>query len=629
MDATVSPVKRFTRYEIVRKLGRSMTDVYLAFDSRLDRLVILKIIEQSGDDLTRSIIEAERRGAQIQSELHRVDSRILEIYECGDAENCFFVSMEYFEGHNIADLLRRERRLEPKRAARYAAEVCSQLGRLHSFVSDVDGKRRAVIHGDIKPSNIQIGANDEVRLLDFGISKVITYTRSLTQHNLGSPTYCSPERLAKGQVDPQADLWALAVSLYEMIAGSPPYQAEDTRKLEILIESKRAPRALPESCPRALAAIATKALSGEVDRRYQSAADFENDLRAFLAGKNGAAFEERPSWQGNTTIQKPRLGAVQTRLKRRLIPQNIGRIATRVDWIRWSAVLSGVAAVFLLAYLTGRMRDQFFPTHPPFEFSHASDAAIDAEWRRYVDLRQHDRFLGRFSPAYLRARELKAAFVAGADETLEGYRNSADASLDDFDWDRAKLLLRHAVELDPNDRSVAGKLDLVEGYRILLRSPKLPRAAQSEARFRRAAANLPRSPDPHLALARLYVYSYENIGRAIAEVQTAERLGFRPGPRETEEQADGYLLRAEVELRQAQKAALHDQADKSRWIRLSHADLNRSRDLYEPIAGYSRVSDDNARLERDEEKLQQLEKPPARKTARLRAGKSKGSVRWR
>ena len=188
---------------------------------------------------------------EIQKRLREVDSRILEVYDYGDANGCFFVAMEYVEGRSIADIIQTEKRLDPSRAARYARDVCNQLQPLHSYLTEIDGRKRAVVHADIKPSNIQIGTNDQVRLLDFGIAKAITFTHNLTHHNLGSPSYCSPERLLKGQVDPHVDLWAVGVSLYEMVAGSPPYQAQTTRKLENLIQSRRPPRALPANCPAA------------------------------------------------------------------------------------------------------------------------------------------------------------------------------------------------------------------------------------------------------------------------------------------------------------------------------------------------------------------------------------------
>ena len=140
--------------------------------------------------------------------------------------------------------------------------MLSQLERMHAFKSDFDGKMRAVVHGDIKPSNIQIGANDQARLVDFGIAKVITSTHHLTHHNLGSPIYCSPERLEKSQVDRHADLWGVGVSLYEMVSGTLPYHALSTRKLENLIQSRRPPRDLPSGCPAGLRAIILKALGG-------------------------------------------------------------------------------------------------------------------------------------------------------------------------------------------------------------------------------------------------------------------------------------------------------------------------------------------------------------------------------
>ena len=194
----MTPAAHFTqfgKYEIIRKLGRSMTDVYLALDPEANRRVVLKIVEQCKDLYTELVVDAERRGAQIQQQLHAIDSRILEVYEYGDRNGCFFVAMQYAEGRSLAEVLQRETRLDPDRAAQYAAAVCSQLATLHSFQTDLDGQRRAVVHGDIKPSNIQIGSGGEVSLLDFGIAKAISATRNLTQHNLGSPAYCSPERI--------------------------------------------------------------------------------------------------------------------------------------------------------------------------------------------------------------------------------------------------------------------------------------------------------------------------------------------------------------------------------------------------------------------------------------------------
>ena len=222
--------RQFGAYEVIRKLARGMTDVYLAFDTSANRHAVLKIVEESPDPLTQLVIEAERRGADLQKQLHDADARVIEVYEYGHLDGFFFVSMQYIEGRTVAEILKQEGRIEPARAARFTVEILSQLDKLHSFQATIDGQRRSVVHGDIKPSNIQIGANDEVRLLDFGIAKALTFTHSRTHLGLGSPSYCSPERLSRGQVDRHADLWAVGVTLYEMVSGVPPYQAQDTQE---------------------------------------------------------------------------------------------------------------------------------------------------------------------------------------------------------------------------------------------------------------------------------------------------------------------------------------------------------------------------------------------------------------
>src|SRR5512142_1309145 len=95
--------KQFGRYEIIRKLGRSMTDVYLALDPDTNLRVVLKIVEDSHDAYTQLDLEAEKRGAAIQKQLHALDPRILEVYDYGEQNGCFFVAMEYVEGKSLAE----------------------------------------------------------------------------------------------------------------------------------------------------------------------------------------------------------------------------------------------------------------------------------------------------------------------------------------------------------------------------------------------------------------------------------------------------------------------------------------------------------------------------------------------
>ena len=620
--------KQFGRYEILSKLGRGMTDVYLANDPDVNRRTVLKIVEQSADPWTQIVLDAERRGAEIQKQLHEVDPRFLEVYDSGDRSGCYYIAMQYVEGRSLAEILQTERRVDPLRAAEYAAEVANQLEKLHSFQIEIEGRKRAVVHGDIKPGNIQIGPSGDVRLLDFGISKAITFTHHLTYHNLGSPSYCSPERLRRAQVDPHSDLWALGATLYEMVAGVPPYQAQSTQKLEELIRSKRPPRALPDDCPAPLKAIIRKTLAGEIENRYPTAASLEQDLRAFLAGRpTQAGSEKQRAWEVNPTVEKDRTSP-RTALKK--VPELAERMRgalpyLKKTWVPIAAIGVGLLIGALLYIETGfayRFWVDSRPLRGNRDYTHSSIAEIDADWKLYNQLRQRNLPLGRYSPVGWLKEPLRAGLLTAADDVIEQYRNSANPSAADFDWRKAQVCLTHALELDGASGMAKGKLALCNGYLALLAKPQS--TIQAKASFEEAARYLPRSADPHLALARLYVYNFRNVGGALAELSVAERFGFKPGPRETEQQADGYLFRAEQELQQAEKAKPASPEATKRASRVQ-GDLQRAAALYEPIEGFSGVESNLERLYADRAKLESVQarneraSAPRKPNRRLRA----------
>lgn len=607
---------RFGKYEITRKLSRSMTDVYLARDTESPRPVVLKLIEHSHDDYTQTVIEAERRGALLQKQLHVLDRRILEIYEFGEQDDCFFVAMEYFEGRTLAEILQAERALDGKRAARYAAEICSQLRTLHSFVSDMGGHKTAVVHGDVKPSNVQISARDELRLLDFGIAKMITSTHILTHHNLGSPSYCSPERISKSQVDQHADLWALGVSLYEMVAGMPPYQAQDTRRLENLIQSRRPPRALPGNCPTALKSIIAKSLAADIARRYDSAQAFESDLHAFMKGQTAAAeTEQTAAWDANATVvrngTRPANGAPT-----KPVIKSVAKPAP-AKTRKWHE-LSNVAIALLAGILAGLLI--FFPVTYCYRFwtsaaklrvakdyAHQSVQVITADWALYQQLKTRGGLLIHLVPIADLDALVRNNLLNAADNILDQFRGSTDVQLKDFDWAKARLCLQKALEIDSNDVKTKGKLALVNGYAALARNMSPASAAAGIKNFRLAASYLPHSPDPHLASARVYVTSFHNVGQAVAELHQAEQLGYKLGARETEEEADGYLYRAEAELAKAKKLPASAAGERRKWLDLAGDDMDRARNLYEPIAGFSNVSTALDQLQQDQSEQVKLE----------------------
>jgi serine/threonine protein kinase len=315
-----SPV-RVGRYDILRRLGKGMTDVYLALDAVENRRVALKLAPLEGDAMNRLVLEAERRGAAIQKQLQIIDPRMVEVYETGETDGFFYVAMQYVEGRTLAEVLRSERIIDPVRAAAIALELCEQLDKFHSAAA-------AVVHGDVKPSNIHLGHHDTVRLLDFGIAKTLRAGREATDHGFGSPGYCSPERLERSEVNHQADLWAVGATLYEMLCGTPPYQAEDTKRLEAVIRSKRPPRALPASVPRSIRMVTAKALAPNPAQRYASARAFQADLQAFLEQRPTAAERER---KAGHTIEAARAAIRKaTQTIRRVRPSV--QVASAMGW---------------------------------------------------------------------------------------------------------------------------------------------------------------------------------------------------------------------------------------------------------------------------------------------------------
>lgn len=624
MTSAVAPhFRTFGRYEIVRKLGRSMSDVYLARDPIIGRLVVLKIVEQCSNAWSDAIAEAERRGAAIQQQLHAIDHRVLEIYDVGEQNGSFYVAMQYAEGRSVAELIAEKGRLNPGQAAQIAAEICSQLVSLHSFEAEIDGRKRAVVHGDIKPSNIQIGADGEVCLLDFGIAKAISATRKLTHHDLGSPAYCSPERLNTSLVDPQADLWAVAVSLYEMIAGIPPYQAQTTRKLESVIQSRRPPRALPSECPRPLRGIIQKGLAADPALRYQSAQDFENDLRSFLARKPASAEHElEHRWSANATVERPRIIEYSSRHH---MPERLRVILSTLQSAQGS-LLAGVLTglfVFVPALQVYRVWSDSEPLRQGRDYIHAGEHVIDSDMALLARFESDYKWLGDLSPGRTFRKTLGVGLVAAADSQFTGYRTRATTTLDEWDWPDARACLQRALLLSPSDASVRGRLALADAYRQLLAGAQ---ASDVFPKLTVASSLLPSWPDPHLALARFYIYRQKNLGLAIAEFRTAEKLGYSTGPREWEQEGDGYLARVEKTWTDLRHAGSRE--NQHRLTTLLSRDAARARQYYEPIIGFGNVSRSLTRLERIEDDARDL--PAAPSQARVGSARHLRKVRtWR
>jgi tetratricopeptide (TPR) repeat protein len=431
-----------------------------------------------------------------------------------------------------------------------------------------------------------------VRLLDFGIAKTLRPGRDATAHNFGSPGYCSPERLLRSEVDQQSDLWAVGATLYEMLAGVPPYQAQDTRKLEALIRARRPPRALPATVPKALRLIVSKSLAGEEARRYRSAIEFMADLQAFLSRRiTLAEMERRAGWNPNATME-----AARAALKKatRTVKQ-AGRRWRLIGAFGWFA--AGMA--LWIAGALGWQSWQSLQVQP---------VAAKPNPRKPVVVKPIA--LEKPAPPPAPPIDWRLHSIADADAILAAYRTTSDPVLHHFDWHKAEIRLQDAADQGRQDDDTLGKLALAKGYAVLDRLSVGDftdnRVAQlrkeAHADFDEALARMPHSADPHLALARIFVYSMPDLDRALAEFRQSEKLGAKFGPRELEEQADAYRIRAQQ---------LGPSAPREAWQAAQTA-----RTLYRKVGDFDRA----------QEHLQELapiHQPTARKTPTHR------SHRWR
>ena len=609
----IAPADRHLgKYEIRYKLGRGgMADVYLAQDTELACPVALKIIERAPDQDTRDSIEAERRGAELQARLADIDPRVVRVYHAGDLDHYFYVAMEYIDGQDLAELMRGGR-LESEFAVDVAMAVAETLHNDHNLRVTIDGKEfQGIVHGDIKPKNIRIDAHGEVRVLDFGIAKALSLSRRLTRNEFGSVPYASPERLDSGDVNAQSDLWSLAVMLYEMATGMQPYQADSTEQLERMIRSRIPPPPAPDPCPEPLRRILIKAMAPEPELRYGSARELGDDLAAFRKGSSVRAVSEdldatrrtfRPAGpvddsthrtaaaqaagaddttRRNSAPPPPRrLPPVAAELPRR--PAGIfGKTMRTVGLLALGCFLYGGWEVYssVRLYQNGQQLEREVQTE------HLSDG--DQIWSKWTELSK-----GNSSSWLLHGprKTVKQTFVDAADRIIESYRDSDSRPVSEKDWERARTLLSRALAVDPDD-SVRGKLRLAEGHLARINGGAHRDAAQFRLAtddFTEAERLLPKSPDPELGLASLYIYNLGDTDRGYEALQKAEHLGFQLGSREKSMLADGYRRRGDRLFWDSRNVrGLPQEKDQ---IERAADDYRHALELYQSIAPYGNAS---------------------------------------
>ncbi len=273
MPASAVP-EQIHRYRVLSELGRGSTGrVYLAFDPSIDRRIALKVLAPErlrGGDFEQVRRRFLREGRAAGGLNH---PGIVTVYDADTdpASGCPYLAMEWVAGCSLRNLLHRQGRLAAGRAVSLAAQVAGALDYAHRY---------GVVHRDVKPANLLIAGDDRVKVVDFGIAKLLSKSAIAPGRVLGSPYYMAPEQVQGLRIDGRTDLFALGAVLYECLTGRKAFSGDDVAQVtrRILIAD---PRPIEISgVPASLRAVVDRALEKLPRHRYQTGAELAAALRA-------------------------------------------------------------------------------------------------------------------------------------------------------------------------------------------------------------------------------------------------------------------------------------------------------------------------------------------------------------
>jgi len=283
------------RYELDGVVGRGgMAEVYRARDIRLDRIVAIKTLRA---DLARDQTFQARFRREAQSAASLNNPSIVAVYDTGEDMSTGvpvpYIVMEYVDGRTVRDLLMEGHRLLPERALEIVSGVLRALEYSH---------QAGIVHRDIKPGNVMVTRNGDVKVMDFGIARAMSdaqATMTQTAQVIGTAQYLSPEQARGERVDARSDLYSTGCLLYELLTGRPPFTGDSPVAIayQHVRENPIPPSRLDPDIPPWADAIVLRAMAKSPNDRYQSAAEMNADIQRAASGMQVAAMAPPPTRQ--------------------------------------------------------------------------------------------------------------------------------------------------------------------------------------------------------------------------------------------------------------------------------------------------------------------------------------------
>ena len=260
------------RYELIEKLGQGgMGAVYRARDTLLERIVAVKVISTSidqNDELRERFFREARAAGQLS---HK---NIITIHDLGEHEGQPYLAMEYLQGQDLLARMASPQRMSLRRRVEIATDICEGLEFAHAH---------GVIHRDIKPANIFITDSGGVKILDFGLARLVTSELTRSNMMMGTINYMSPEQIRGEKIDHRADIFSTAVVIYELLSGRRAFDADSfaATLYKILQEFPEPLQQIDPSIPIELVRIVERALAKPRDERYQHMSEMLLDLAVY------------------------------------------------------------------------------------------------------------------------------------------------------------------------------------------------------------------------------------------------------------------------------------------------------------------------------------------------------------